>query len=73
VWCFFLAEIRLGSREKAQDMAAQYVTKLELNISYNKLLDVDVTSKSDPLCVLFLNMSGQQWYEVEGKEALRIL
>lgn len=48
----------------AQEMAAQCVTKVELNISCNNLLDFDVTSKSDPLCVLFLNTSGQQWYEV---------
>ena len=45
-------------------MAAQCVTKVELNISCDNLLDKDVGSKSDPLCVLFLNTSGQQWYEV---------
>lgn len=45
-------------------MAAQCVTKVELNISCDNLLDTDVGSKSDPLCVLFLNTSGQQWYEV---------
>lgn len=48
----------------AQDMAAQCVTKVELNVSCDNLLDKDVTSKSDPLCVLFLSTSGQQWYEV---------
>lgn len=45
-------------------MAAQCVTKVELNVSCDNLLDMDVGSKSDPLCVLFLNTSGQQWYEV---------
>lgn len=45
-------------------MAAQCVTKVELNVSCDNLLDKDVTSKSDPLCVLFLSTSGQQWYEV---------
>ena len=45
-------------------MAAQCVTKVELNVSCNNLLDADVTSKPDPLCVLFLNTSGHQWYEV---------
>lgn len=48
----------------AQEMAAQCVTKVELNISCDNLLDKDIGSKSDPLCVLFLNTSGQQWYEV---------
>ncbi|XP_051016556.1 copine-3 isoform X2 [Acomys russatus] len=55
----------------AQDMAAQCVTKVELNISCDNLLDKDVTSKSDPLCVLFLNTSGQQWYEVERTERIK--
>lgn len=45
-------------------MAAQCVMKVELNISCDNLLDKDIGSKSDPLCVLFLNTSGQQWYEV---------
>ncbi|XP_012372787.1 copine-3 [Octodon degus] len=52
-------------------MAAQCVTKVELNISCNNLLDFDVTSKSDPLCVLFLNTSGQQWYEVDRTERIK--
>lgn len=48
----------------AREMAAQCVTKVQLNISCDNLLDKDIGSKSDPLCVLFLNTSGQQWYEV---------
>ncbi|ELW46914.1 Copine-3 [Tupaia chinensis] len=34
-------------------------------------MDTDVGSKSDPLCVLFLNTSGQQWYEVERTEKIK--
>nr|XP_023401817.1 copine-3 [Loxodonta africana] len=52
-------------------MAAQCVTKVELNISCDNLLDTDVGSKSDPLCVLFLNTSGQQWYEVQRTERIK--
>ncbi|EPY73870.1 Copine-3 (Copine III)-like protein [Camelus ferus] len=55
----------------AQEMAAQCVTKVELNISCDNLLDADVGSKSDPLCVLFLNTSGQQWYEVDRTERIK--
>ncbi|XP_055459162.1 copine-3 isoform X2 [Psammomys obesus] len=55
----------------AQDMAAQCVTKVELNVSCDSLLDKDVTSKSDPLCVLFFNTSGQQWYEVGRTERIK--
>uniref|UniRef100_A0A8C9FST0 Uncharacterized protein n=1 Tax=Pavo cristatus TaxID=9049 RepID=A0A8C9FST0_PAVCR len=40
------------------------VTKVELTIACTNLLDKDVGSKSDPLCVLLQNTSGQQWYEV---------
>lgn len=46
-------------------MAAQCVTKVELTIACTNLLDKDVGSKSDPLCVLLQNTSGQQWYEVQ--------
>lgn len=49
---------------RTEDMAAQCVTKVALNVSCANLLDKDIGSKSDPLCVLFLNTSGQQWYEV---------
>ncbi|CAO2581203.1 Cpne3 [Lemmus lemmus] len=55
---------------EAQDMAAQCVTKVELNVSCDNLLDKDVTSKSDPLCVLFLSTSGQQWYEIVSSKKL---
>uniref|UniRef100_A0A1D5R0P5 Copine-3 n=2 Tax=Macaca TaxID=9539 RepID=A0A1D5R0P5_MACMU len=52
-------------------MAAQCVTKVSLNVSCANLLDKDIGSKSDPLCVLFLNTSGQQWYEVERTERIK--
>lgn len=42
------------------------MTKVELTISCTNLLDKDVGSKSDPLCVLLQNTSGQQWYEVQN-------
>lgn len=45
-------------------MAAQCVTKVELTVSCENLLDKDVGSKSDPLCVLLMNSSDSQWYEV---------
>ncbi|XP_068014620.1 copine-3 isoform X2 [Melanerpes formicivorus] len=52
-------------------MAAQCVTKVELTISCTNLLDKDVGSKSDPLCVLLQNTSGQQWYEVDRTERVK--
>uniref|UniRef100_F6YK89 Copine 3 n=1 Tax=Monodelphis domestica TaxID=13616 RepID=F6YK89_MONDO len=52
-------------------MAAQCVTKVELSISCNNLLDKDIGSKSDPLCVLLLNTNGQQWYEVDRTERIK--
>lgn len=45
-------------------MAAQCVTKVELTVSCENLLDKDIGSKSDPLCVLLLNSSDSQWFEV---------
>lgn len=42
------------------------VTKVELTISCQNLLDKDVLSKSDPMCVLSINTSDSHWYEVCG-------
>ncbi|CAI9605684.1 unnamed protein product [Staurois parvus] len=51
-------------------MAVQCVTKVELSISCDNLLDKDISSKSDPLCVLQMNTSGQQWFEVDRTERI---
>ncbi|KAG7488281.1 hypothetical protein MATL_G00033500 [Megalops atlanticus] len=52
-------------------MAAQCVTKVELTMSCENLLDMDVFSKSDPLCVLLMNTSGTQWYEFDRTEKVQ--
>ncbi|KAL4631045.1 copine-3 isoform X1 [Arapaima gigas] len=52
-------------------MAAQCMTKVELTISCENLLDMDVGSKSDPLCVLLMNTSGSQWCEVDRTERVK--
>ncbi|KAM5156592.1 copine-3-like [Mantella aurantiaca] len=51
-------------------MAEQCVAKVELSISCDNLMDKDIFSKSDPLCVLLMNTSGQQWYEVGRTEKI---
>ncbi|KAK1172096.1 copine-3-like isoform X1 [Acipenser oxyrinchus oxyrinchus] len=52
-------------------MAAQCVMKVELSVSCNNLLDKDVGSWSDPLCVLLMNTSGTQWFEVGRTEQVK--
>ncbi|XP_051785230.1 copine-3 isoform X2 [Erpetoichthys calabaricus] len=52
-------------------MAAQCVTKVELTVSCENLLDKDVGSKSDPLCVLLMNTTGAQWFEVGRTERVK--
>ncbi|XP_051543228.1 copine-3-like isoform X3 [Myxocyprinus asiaticus] len=52
-------------------MAAPCVTKVELTVSCEHLLDLDVMSKSDPLCVLLMNPSGNQWFEVDRTERVK--
>ncbi|XP_076818509.1 copine-3-like isoform X2 [Clavelina lepadiformis] len=48
------------------------VTKVELTISCTNLLDTDVTSKSDPLCVLLLHdPKSQKWHEVARTERVK--
>lgn len=49
---------------KLPSMATQCVTKVELTVSCENLLDKDVVSKSDPLCVLHMHTSGNNWFEV---------
>ncbi|KAM6971403.1 copine-3 isoform 1-T2 [Tautogolabrus adspersus] len=52
-------------------MAAQCVTKVELTVSCDNLLDKDIGSKSDPLCVLLMSSSESQWYEVGRTEKVQ--
>ena len=47
-------------------MAGQCVAKVELTVSCDNLLDKDIASKSDPLCVLLMDASGSQWFEVSA-------
>ncbi|XP_053268228.1 copine-3 isoform X2 [Pleuronectes platessa] len=50
--------------------ATQCVTKVALSISCQNLLDMDTFSKSDPLCVLFMNSSGPHWCEIGRTEKI---
>uniref|UniRef100_A0A673GTV5 Copine-3 n=1 Tax=Sinocyclocheilus rhinocerous TaxID=307959 RepID=A0A673GTV5_9TELE len=52
-------------------MAAHCVSKVELSISCNNLLDKDVGSKSDPLCVLLQSIGDDKWTEVERTERVK--
>ncbi|XP_071753059.1 copine-3-like isoform X2 [Centroberyx gerrardi] len=51
--------------------ASNCVTKVELSVSCEKLLDMDVFSKSDPLCVLLMSSSGSHWAEVGRTEKIK--
>ncbi|XP_044778049.1 copine-2 isoform X3 [Neomonachus schauinslandi] len=52
----------------AAPMGSQYcVCKVELSVSGQNLLDRDVTSKSDPFCVLFTENDGR-WIEYDRTE-----
>uniref|UniRef100_A0A672HDP9 Copine-3 n=1 Tax=Salarias fasciatus TaxID=181472 RepID=A0A672HDP9_SALFA len=43
---------------------------VELTVSCDNLLDMDVFSKSDPLCALYIKTSGSQWYEFGRTEMI---
>ena len=45
------------------------VTRVELSIACEDLLDRDIMSKSDPVCVLFIK-SQQGWYEADRTERI---
>ncbi|XP_062297568.1 copine-3-like isoform X1 [Scomber scombrus] len=50
--------------------ATHLASKVELTISCDNLLDMDIFSKSDPLCVLYINTSGSHWYEFGRTEMI---
>ncbi|KAM6908066.1 copine-3-like [Lycodopsis pacificus] len=50
--------------------ATHWATKVELTISCENLMDMDVFSKSDPLCALCINTSGSHWYEFGRTEMI---
>lgn len=53
-----------GTPSPVGPIGSQYcVCKVELSICGQNLLDRDVTSKSDPFCVLFMEVNGK-WVEV---------
>ncbi|KAK5850065.1 hypothetical protein PBY51_014347 [Eleginops maclovinus] len=50
--------------------AAHCATKVELTISCENLMDMDIFSKSDPLCALYISTSGSQWSEFGRTEMI---
>ncbi|XP_069007453.1 copine-3-like isoform X1 [Embiotoca jacksoni] len=50
--------------------ATHLATKVELTISCENLMDMDVFSKSDPLCAVYINSSGSHWYEFGRTEMI---
>ncbi|XP_044032877.1 copine-3-like [Siniperca chuatsi] len=50
--------------------ATHLATKVELTISCENLMDMDIFSKSDPLCALYINTSGSHWYEFGRTEMI---
>ncbi|KAL2091337.1 hypothetical protein ACEWY4_013600 [Coilia grayii] len=52
-------------------MATQCVSKVELSISCNNLIDKDIGSKSDPLCVLLQSVGDDKWTEVDRTERVK--
>ncbi|XP_053551465.1 copine-1-like [Bombina bombina] len=47
------------------------VTKVQLSISCTDLLDKDVGSKSDPLCVVFQSVGDGKWAELSRTERIK--
>ncbi|XP_070784147.1 copine-3-like [Enoplosus armatus] len=50
--------------------ATHWATKVELTISCENLMDMDIFSKSDPLCALYINTKGSHWYEFGRTEMI---
>uniref|UniRef100_A0A665VV63 Copine-3 n=1 Tax=Echeneis naucrates TaxID=173247 RepID=A0A665VV63_ECHNA len=55
---------------QSSPLSAQCGVRVALSISCNNLLDMDVFSKSDPLCLLSMNTSGPHWSEIGRTEKI---
>ena len=52
------------NREQQRLEMADCVTRVELHVSCRGLFDRDVTSKSDPLCAMYIQDAHGKWIEV---------
>ncbi|XP_065610356.1 copine-1 isoform X4 [Cyrtonyx montezumae] len=50
---------------------AQCVSRVQLTVACRRLLDRDIGSKSDPLCVLLQDVGGQRWAELDRTERIK--
>eukprot|EP00094_Tigriopus_californicus_P005011 TCALIF_04825-PA protein Name:"Similar to Gusb Beta-glucuronidase (Mus musculus)" AED:0.10 eAED:0.10 QI:0/0/0/0.71/1/1/7/0/1725 len=65
---------RTGGSFMAPGSGSQFTmptTCLEISVACQKLADRDLTSKSDPFCVLFEQSGNQEWRELGRTETLR--
>ncbi|MEQ2258668.1 Copine-3 [Xenotaenia resolanae] len=60
----------MASAVASAPRATHLTTKVELTISCENLMDMDILSKSDPLCALYINASGSHWYEFGRTEMI---
>ncbi|XP_077364621.1 copine-3-like isoform X2 [Festucalex cinctus] len=49
---------------------SNWPSRVELTISCENLMDMDVFSKSDPLCALYINSSDSRWHELGRTEMI---
>ncbi|XP_038665040.1 copine-3 isoform X2 [Scyliorhinus canicula] len=59
--------MNVAAASSGQQMA-DCVSKVELSVCCENLLDKDLTSKSDPLCALLMNVGGNEWVEIARTE-----
>uniref|UniRef100_A0A669QMI4 Copine-3 n=1 Tax=Phasianus colchicus TaxID=9054 RepID=A0A669QMI4_PHACC len=57
-------------KKKTSVFMAQCVSRVQLSVTCRRLLDRDVGSKSDPLCVLLLDAGGR-WAELDRTERIK--
>lgn len=60
---FIRQVVKLMASLLTKRLASEPVSKVEVHVSCDKLLNKDVTSKSDPCCLLYMMTNGQ-WLEV---------
>jgi len=63
IYCLTERHLQLMASLLSKRLSNEPVSKVEVHVSCDKLLDRDLTSKSDPCCLLYMMTNGK-WLEV---------
>ena len=69
----FMRYLALSLPLDPRPQMAHCVTLVQLSVSCDHLIDKDIGSKSDPLCVLLQDVGGGNWTEVRRTMGVKVM